>query len=119
MEILNKRFTLKNRAILILIFGAVSVFGTYSGIEVFGAIANVRDLGPMIGCLIGGPLIGVGAGLIGGVHRYFVGGFTCVPCSLATVFTGLFGGVIYLLKRVSSSAFPEQWSLQRLWNPFT
>jgi len=58
MEILNKRFTLKNRVILILIFGAVSVFGTYSGIEVFGAIANVRDLGPMIGGLIGGPLIG-------------------------------------------------------------
>ena len=100
MEILkNKKFTLKNRVILILIFGAVSVFGTYSGIEVFGAIANVRDLGPMIGGLIGGPLIGVGAGLIGGVHRYFVGGFTCVPCSLATVFAGLFGGIIYLLKK--------------------
>ena len=100
MEILkNKKFTLKNRVILILIFGAVSVFGTYSGIEVFGAIANVRDLGPMIGGLIGGPLIGVGAGLIGGVHRYFVGGFTCVPCSLATVFAGLFGGLIYLLKK--------------------
>ena len=99
VEILNKRFTLKNRVILILIFGAVSVFGTYSGIEVFGAIANVRDLGPMIGGLIGGPLIGVGAGLIGGVHRYFVGGFTCVPCSLANVFAGLFGGIIYLLKK--------------------
>ncbi|MGB7531570.1 MAG: LytS/YhcK type 5TM receptor domain-containing protein [Halobacteriota archaeon] len=100
MEVLkNKKFTLKNRVILISIFGAVSVFGTYSGIDVFGAIANVRDLGPMIGGLIGGPLIGVGAGLIGGVHRYFVGGFTCVPCSLATVFAGLFGGIIYLLKK--------------------
>jgi sigma-B regulation protein RsbU (phosphoserine phosphatase) len=73
MEILNKRFTLKNRVILIVIFGVVSILGTYLGIEVFGAIANVRDLGPMIGGLIGGPLIGVGAGLIGGVHRYFVG----------------------------------------------
>ncbi len=94
-EILDKRFTLKNRAILILIFGAVSIFGTYSGIEIFGAIANVRDLGPMIAGLIGGPVIGLGAGLIGGIHRYFLGGFTCVPCSLATVLAGLFGGIIY------------------------
>ncbi len=46
-EILDKRFTLKNRAIFILIFGAVSIFGTYSGIEIFGAIANVRDIGPI------------------------------------------------------------------------
>ncbi len=98
-EILDKRFTLKNRAIFILIFGAVSIFGTYSGIEIFGAIANVRDLGPMIAGLIGGPVIGLGAGLIGGIHRYFLGGFTCVPCSLATVLAGLFGGIIYILKR--------------------
>ena len=98
-EILDKRFTLKNRAIFILIFGAVSIFGTYSGIEKFGAIANVRDLGPMIAGLIGGPVIGLGAGLIGGIHRYFLGGFTCVPCSLATVLAGLFGGIIYILKR--------------------
>ena len=98
-EILDKKFTLKNRAIFILIFGAVSIFGTYSGIELFGAIANVRDLGPIIAGLIGGPVIGLGAGLIGGIHRYFLGGFTCVPCSLATVLAGLFGGIIYILRR--------------------
>ncbi len=98
-EILDKKFTLKNRAILISIFGAVSIFGTYSGIEIFGAIANVRDLAPMIAGLIGGPVIGLGAGLIGGIHRYFLEGFTCVPCSLATVLAGLFGGIIYLLRK--------------------
>lgn len=99
MEILEKKFTLKNRAIMIVIFGAVSILGTYAGIEVSGAIANVRDLGPMIAGLIGGPVIGVGAGLIGSVHRYFIGGLTSLPCSLATVFAGLFGGIIYLLKK--------------------
>nr|CBH37889.1 conserved hypothetical membrane protein, SpoIIE and 5TMR of 5TMR-LYT family [uncultured archaeon] len=98
-EIRDKKFTLKNRVIFISIFGAVSIFGTYSGIEIFGAIANVRDLGPMIAGLIGGPVIGLGAGLIGGIHRYFLGGFTCVPCSLATVLAGLFGGIIYILRR--------------------
>jgi sigma-B regulation protein RsbU (phosphoserine phosphatase) len=53
----------------------------------------------MIAGLIGGPVIGLGAGLIGGIHRYFLEGFTCVPCSLATVLAGLFGGIIYLLRK--------------------
>lgn len=45
-EVLEGKFTLKNQAILIVIFGAISIFGTYSGVDVFGAMANVRDLGP-------------------------------------------------------------------------
>jgi sigma-B regulation protein RsbU (phosphoserine phosphatase) len=99
MEILDKKFTLKNQTFLILIFGAFSIFGTYSGIEILGAIANVRDLGPMIAGLIGGPLIGIMAALIGAIHRYFLGGFTMVACTLATLLAGLFGGIIYMLNK--------------------
>jgi sigma-B regulation protein RsbU (phosphoserine phosphatase) len=98
-EILDKKFTVKNYAFFILILGALSIFGTYSGLEIFGAKANIRDLGPMIGGLIGGPVIGVGAGLISAIHRYSLGGFTCLPCSLATVLAGLFGGFVYLLNK--------------------
>jgi len=98
-EILERKFTLKNQAFMSLVLGALAIFGTYAGFEIFGARANVRDLGPMVGGLIGGPVIGLGAGLIGGVHRYFLGGFTCIPCSLATVFAGLFGGALYLLNK--------------------
>lgn len=50
-EILDGRLTAKNQAVMVLIFGAFSVFGTVSGVEVFGVIANVRDLGPVIGGL--------------------------------------------------------------------
>ena len=98
-EILDKKFTLKNRAVLILFFGAFSIFGTYSGIEILGAVANVRDLGPMIAGLIGGPFIGIMAGLIGAIHRYFIGGFTVIPCVLATLLAGLFGGIVYLVNK--------------------
>jgi sigma-B regulation protein RsbU (phosphoserine phosphatase) len=99
-EILDRKFTFKNQAILILLFGALSIFGTYGGLKLpSGAIANIRDLGPMVAGLVGGPLVGLGAGLIGGVHRYFLGGFVCIPCSLSTVIAGLLGGVIYRLKR--------------------
>lgn len=99
-EILDKKFSFRNQAILILLFGALSIFGTYGGLKLpSGAIANIRDLGPMVAGLIGGPLVGLGAGLIGGVHRYFLGGFVCIPCSLSTVLAGLLGGAIYRLKR--------------------
>jgi LytS/YehU family sensor histidine kinase len=81
------------------IFGALSILGNYSDVEILGAIANVRDLGPMISGLIGGPAVGLATGLIGGVYRYYVGGFTAVPCSLSTVLSGLLGGVIWIWKK--------------------
>lgn len=94
--VVQHQFTLQNRVVFMLVFGALAIFATYAGIQVSGAIANVRDLGPMIAGLLGGPVIGLGAGLIGAMHRYFLGGLTGIPCSLATVLAGLFGGLIYL-----------------------
>lgn len=99
-EILDKKFTKKNMFLIILVFGALSIFGSYSGIVIDGTMGNVRDLGPMIAGLVGGPIAGMGAGLIGGLYRYFfIGGFTTVSCSLATIFAGLFAGFIYLLNK--------------------
>lgn len=97
-EILDGKFTFKNQAIIILIFGVISIFGSFSGVDVFGAIANVRDLGPMIAGLIGGPIIGLGAGLIGGLFRYFfLEGPTSLACSIATILAGLFAGLVFLV----------------------
>ena len=98
-NIINKKFTFYNRFALIFIFGILSVYGTVSGVSVSGVVANVRDLGPAIAGLIAGPIVGVGAGLIGSIHRYFLGGPTVVPCSLATLLSGLFGGIIYLIRK--------------------
>nr|WP_243687309.1 LytS/YhcK type 5TM receptor domain-containing protein [Methanobacterium formicicum] len=98
-EVLEGKFTLKNQAILIVIFGAISIFGTYSGVDVFGAMANVRDLGPMVAGLIGGPIMGLGAGLIGGLYRLSLGGFTAVPCAISTILAGLLAGLIFLINK--------------------
>ncbi len=82
------------------IFGAFSIFGTYTGIELpGGAISSIRDLGPMVAGLVAGPWVGLGAGLIGGVQRYFMGGFTAVPCGIATVLAGVIGGIVYLINK--------------------
>jgi sigma-B regulation protein RsbU (phosphoserine phosphatase) len=98
-EVLEGKFTIKNQAILIVIFGAISIFGTYSGVDVFGAMANVRDLGPMVAGLIGGPIMGLGAGLIGGLYRLSLGGFTAVPCAISTILAGLLAGLIFLINK--------------------
>lgn len=95
-QVLDGIFTWKGQAILILLFGALSIYGTESGITILGATANVRDLGPMVGGLACGPVVGLGAGLIGAAYRFSLAGFTAVPCATATVLAGLFGGLIFL-----------------------
>lgn len=89
----------KQKVSLVLVFGVFSIYGTLSGIEINSAIANIRDLGPAIAGLLGGPLVGLGAGLIGGIHRFFLGGLTAIPCSISTVLAGLAGGVIYYYRK--------------------
>ncbi|MFA7562644.1 MAG: SpoIIE family protein phosphatase [Methanoculleus sp.] len=96
-QVLDGIFTWKGQATLILLFGALSIYGTESGITILGATANVRDLGPMVGGLACGPVVGLGAGLIGAAYRFSLGGFTAVSCSAATVLAGLFGGLIFIL----------------------
>lgn len=64
-------------------------------------MGKVKDLGPMIAGLVGSPVAGIGAGLIGGLYRYFfIGGITTFPCFLATILAGLFAGIIYILNKL-------------------
>jgi phosphoserine phosphatase RsbU/P len=95
-DVLDGRLTWRTQAILIAIFGALSIYGTESRFEIMGAIFNVRDLGPMVAGLVAGPVVGLGAGLIGALYRASLGGFTVIPCTVATVLAGLFGGLIWL-----------------------
>jgi len=106
-DLLEKRPNITSRIVMIFFFGALSVFGTYGGVVLStGAIANIRDLGPIIAGLVGGPVVGLGAGLIGGLQRYFVGGFVAVSTSSVTVMAGLASGLIYVFKK---GEFPRVW----------
>jgi sigma-B regulation protein RsbU (phosphoserine phosphatase) len=104
-RMLDGKPNLLDQLILALIFGALAVYGTYSGVQTSGAIANIRNLGPMIGGFLGGPWAGLGAGLIGGMHRYYMGGFTAVPCALGTITSGLAAGIMYLLLKGNLGAW--------------
>jgi sigma-B regulation protein RsbU (phosphoserine phosphatase) len=98
-SILSGNLSFRIQIILAIIFGILAIYGTYSGIKTSGAIANIRNLGPMIAGLVGGPWVGLGAGLIGGIHRFFMGGFTAIPCAIGTIVSGLAAGILYKLLR--------------------
>lgn len=97
-EVLEGQPSSRSQLILLLFFGAVSVYGSVIGIDLFGARINVRDLGPLVGGLACGPIVGLGAGLIGAAFRMTEGGFTALPCSLAVLTAGAIGGLVYLWK---------------------
>ncbi|OGO59307.1 MAG: hypothetical protein A2025_00600 [Chloroflexi bacterium RBG_19FT_COMBO_47_15] len=99
-RVIVKKAKWRDKAIFIVIFGGFSIFGTYAGIPLAsGAVINIRDFAPMVAGVTAGPIIGLAVGLIGGIHRLLLGGFTCIPCGLATVLAGLIGGAIHYFKK--------------------
>ena len=109
-QIIHPHHNLNERLKLFLLFGLFGIISNYTGIEIFhssieegkwlstigdeSAIANTRVMGVVIGGLLGGPIVGAGAGLIAGIHRYSLGGFTAFSCGLSTIMAGILAGYI-------------------------
>jgi two-component system sensor histidine kinase LytS len=84
------------KSFCILFFGLFGILGTYSGNAIFESVANLRAMAVITAGLFGGPAVGLGAGLMAGLHRNIIdpGGFSALPCGLATVLEGLFAGLV-------------------------
>ncbi len=82
----------------ILFFGAAGILGTYGGNLVSQSVANLRAMAVITGGLFGGPVVGIASGLIAGGHRILIdiGGFSAVPCGLATMIEGTAAGLLTL-----------------------
>lgn len=107
----------RQRLPVMIMFGLFGILGTYTGLVVSTdslglsswamgldeneAIANSRVIGIVIAGLIGGWKIGLGAGVIAGVHRYTLGGFTALSCSISGIIAGILAGLIH--KRLQKS----------------
>lgn len=98
-RLLYNTASFRERLILTGIFSAIAIFGTYSAVEIQGALANSRVIGVVMAGLLGGPLMGAGAGLVSGLHRWLLGGFTGLACGLSTFTEGLVSGLIYKMCR--------------------
>ncbi|MCM3176982.1 sensor histidine kinase [Cytobacillus horneckiae] len=95
----------------ILFFGFFGIIGTYSGLSLNAdtqqfnrwasdlafeeAIANSRVIGIVLAGLFGGYKVGIGAGLIAGIHRFTLGGFTAIACGFATIISGVLAGYFH------------------------
>jgi serine phosphatase RsbU (regulator of sigma subunit)/anti-sigma regulatory factor (Ser/Thr protein kinase) len=84
-----------------VVFGGLAILGSELGVQVDGVTMNVRDAAPLTAALLFGWPAGVIAGVIGGVERFispFIGGnggtYTIWACSVATVFSGVFGALL-------------------------
>lgn len=99
----------------ILFFGFFGIVGTYSGLA-FNmdsmefdrwsaglnpdeALANSRVIGVVIAGLLGGYKVGIGAGLIAGIHRFTLGGFTAISCGIAAIIAGIIAGAFFRKNR--------------------
>lgn len=108
-----------------LFFGLFGIIGTYTGlifntgtseierwrigIEPDEAIANFRVIGVVVAGLLGGYRIGIGAGIIAGVHRFLLGGYTALSCGIATIIAGFFSG--YFHKKQSHHSLPKVFTI--------
>lgn len=101
----------KQQITAILFFGFFGIIGTYTGLTLNiasqqidpwaidlttdEAIANSRVIGVVLAGLLGGYKVGIGAGLIAGIHRFTLGGFTAISCGIAAIVAGIISSMFY------------------------
>ena len=94
IKVFNSKAVFLNFLWFVIFFSLIGIYATIVGKKEYGAIANFRDLGPVMAGFAGGPIIGFLTGLIAAIHRFSIGGFTKIPCSLATILAGIFAGLL-------------------------
>lgn len=101
LPLLNISYRPGHRICLYVLFSLFCITGTYFGLQIDDAIVNTRAIGAIMAGLFGGPVLGTAVGFTGGIHRYFMGGFTDVACAVSTTVEGLIGGLLhsYLIYR--------------------
>lgn len=94
--LVQKRNGMLSQVFLAVVFGLFCILSTHTGVKVDGVIVNTRVIGALAGGVLGGPVVGIGAGLIGGLHRYLYGsGITSLACGLSTLLAGIIGAIFH------------------------
>ncbi len=109
-NVINGNKSAKDMIFLVLLFSTFGIVSNLTGVEIAnsniisngwnnqisneGAIANTRIMAVGIGGLLGGPVVGFCVGLISGINRMALGGFTAVACSVSSIIAGVISGVV-------------------------
>ncbi len=92
-DVLFRRHSWNNPKIIlqVVFFISLTISGNYfSYTQDF--LINFRVICVVIAGIVGGPIVGTVTGLAGGGYRFFLGGATALPCSLATFVSGCIAG---------------------------
>ena len=92
-----------DRIAFTVIFSSIAILGTYGGIPIQDALANSRMIGIMAAGLIGGPYLGTSVGIVSGLHRYSLGGFTALACAISSITEGFLAGLFPKITTKASS----------------
>lgn len=93
--LMAKKPGIKGQIVVVIVAGILIILASQYAIVVVGARVNVRDCIAIFAGLIAGPVAGISVGLIGGIYRMSLGGWTAVPCGLATIVAGFIGAWLY------------------------
>jgi len=103
----NKRFAdflvsekpkIKYQIIAVILFGIIIILASKYAIIVMGARINIRTCIAIFSGILAGPAAGIAVGLIGGIYRMALGGWSALPCGLATIGAGMIGAYLYKYK---------------------
>lgn len=84
---------IKGQLIGIIVAGLLIMVASHITITV-GARTNVRDCIAIFSAILAGPMVGITVGFIGGIYRTSLGGWTAIPCGLATICAGIIGAYL-------------------------
>lgn len=91
-HLVKEKYDKKDKIVMIILFSILSITGTYFGIYITdNSIANSRSIGTIVAGYLGGPAVGIIVGIVSGLHRYTLGGFTAFACSVSTIIEGIIG----------------------------
>ncbi|WP_166241373.1 LytS/YhcK type 5TM receptor domain-containing protein [Paenibacillus turpanensis] len=109
-SLLDKRMNMKTGVTFALFFGLVSVGGTYAGVTVSPstidtsflasslaaneAMADSALIGVVMAGFLGGTAVGLGAGVLSGLHAYWMGGIAGTADLWSTPIAGLLSGLV-------------------------
>ena len=93
-KVLSHSSTPREKAFVAVLFGFFGVIGTHEMyMTTLDACPNLRAMAVVTAGILEGPLVGLGAALIAAGHRVFIGGFSSLPCILATLTEGVAAGI--------------------------
>lgn len=95
-----------DKTVMAIFFGIISILGSYIGVPTDDGFANTRAIGVIVAGLVGGRTTGLGAGLMGGLYRYYLGGFSAAASAIATISEGLAAGLFQERFARSKSKWP-------------